>query len=313
MPTRTTKERPKTRISVAPDALSARRNESHDSEKKHGFSSSNEHLDANYIMSPPSLFSRISSGCSSIGWLRDADVTSDFADLVLTANDKVIVVMGQTGSGKSTFINCAVGHEVARVTHTVTSCTEDIQLLQCVHPKHPNQRVFLVDTPGFDHTKARSPRRILQRVSEWLIATYKQDVKLSGILQLDDITQVRMTGSHRVSLRAFSELCGAEFLSNVVLVSTGWEDLDNIQTGTKREQELQKMLADDHGLDGIRYSRFHERTTDAAWGVIDLLQAPRRATKIQSEVVDQHKPLEETSAFQTLRKVWKRWRLTLAG
>jgi hypothetical protein len=120
-----------------------------------------------------------------------------------------------------------------------------------------------------------------------------------------------MTGSHRESLRAFSELCGEEFLPNVVLVSTGWEDLDSVEAGVERERELQKMLADDHGLGAIQYARFCKRTKEAAWDVINLLQAPEHVAKIQSEVVDQSKTLEETSAFQSLTRVWNRWRSTL--
>lgn len=300
-------ERPMARISIAPDVVSTQES----MHQKHRVSTSAEALDGNHITSPVSLFSRMSSrGSSSFGWCKDFDATTD--DLLPTVSDKVVVLMGQTGSGKSTFINCAAGHDVAPVTHSVTSCTNDIRLFHCARPGHPNERIFLVDTPGFDHTKAQSPKGVLQQVSEWLIATYKRDVKVAGILQLVDITQAQVTSSHRLALKAFSELCGADFLCNVVVVSTFWEDLDSLQVGTMREHELRKLLAKDYDFNDIRYSRFPERTKQAAWDVIDLLQGPERVLRIQSEVVDQRRSLEESSAFRSLRKVWNRLKLTYA-
>ncbi|EFI27045.1 TKL/TKL-ccin protein kinase [Coprinopsis cinerea okayama7 len=238
----------------------------------------------------------------------------------LTDNDIVIALMGPTGTGKSTFINCALGDDVARVSGSVRSCTSKVELFACFHPDKPEQRVFFVDTPGFDHTEdVSSEKQTLAQVADWLIKTYKENIRLSGVLHFCSVTSARFSGTDRVNLRVFTELCGPEALDNVVIVSTGWEDLETdelVTLGEKREEQLRNTFLDDAGLDQVRYCRFSERTTQSAWRIIDLFQQQgnqRRPLLIQTEVVDKRLPLSQTSAFQAIRRRWNKWAKSWKG
>lgn len=58
--------------------------------------------------------------------------------------------MGQTGSGKSTFINLATQSDKLRVGHSITSCTSTVDMADPFILD--GRQVFLFDTPGFNDT-----------------------------------------------------------------------------------------------------------------------------------------------------------------
>lgn len=106
---------------------------------------------------------------------------------------------------------------------------------------HTGQRVFLLDTPGFDDTN-RSDTDVLKTISGDLARMYSKDIKLSGIIYLHRITDVRFSGSAQKNLSVFKKLCGDDFYPNVVLATTIWENLSNpglsTTVGDRRENEL---------------------------------------------------------------------------
>lgn len=99
-----------------------------------------------------------------------------------------------------------------------------------------SQTVYLIDTPGFDDTN-RSDNEVLSELASWLTASYKASIKLSGIIYLHRITDVRMQGSAKKNLFMFKKLCGPDALSNVILATTMWEQVTE-DVGVAREKEL---------------------------------------------------------------------------
>ncbi|KAF5325902.1 hypothetical protein D9611_000784 [Ephemerocybe angulata] len=161
--------------------------------------------------------------------------------------DIIIPVMGATGAGKSYLINTllrATGNkEVAIVGRELSSCTVDllpvrIKGLTSRYDALENGDVIIVDTPGFDDTKA-SDFEILKRIAEWLKQSCKGGAVLGGVIYVHDISQDRFSGTARKNLEMFNHLCGDAALHKVMLVTSKWGRQGGRDFGA-RERELQE-------------------------------------------------------------------------
>ncbi|KAF2466864.1 uncharacterized protein BDR25DRAFT_267570, partial [Lindgomyces ingoldianus] len=155
----------------------------------------------------------------------------DIPDISL--GDIVIVVLGVTGSGKSTFINYLSDIEL-EVGHGLETCTDTVQCVPCT--LDDGQRIWLLDTPGFDDTY-RSDTEILKEVENWLNTS---GIRLTGIIYLQSISDVRFTGRGLRNLRIFKRLLGENGLANVVLATTMWTYISD-EEGRRREAEIKEM------------------------------------------------------------------------
>jgi len=182
-----------------------------------------------------------------------------------TPQDSIVVVMGPTGTGKSTFIERATRQESGTVGHKLRTCTTDIRSVNIIHPENGRSVVF-VDTPGFDGP-SMSDVQILSMIADFLRDTYKEKAKLATIIYLHKIDDNRMTGSLLKHLQTFANLCGQTTMPNVVIVTTMWGRVTE-EEGARREAELKKEFWKDMVADGCKTERF-ENTYDSAWRVID--------------------------------------------
>jgi len=220
------------------------------------------------------------------------------ADTNFTPDDVIVVLMGPTGSGKSSFINMATGKE-GGVGHALESCTQGIHVLR-YRNEESDINIVLVDTPGFDDTY-KSDVEILSEVAGWLKKTYENKVMVAGILYLHRISDNRMAGTPLKNLQVFQELCGKNALKNIVLVTTMWDDVEE-STGAAREDELTKEYWNDMIRLGSRTARYHN-TVNSAWDILKVFLAEarkRHATLLQQELVDMHKRLGQSHAGRKL-------------
>lgn len=154
-----------------------------------------------------------------------------------------------------------------------------------------------MDTPGFDDSN-RPDQEILRELSSWLTKTYKNDVRLSGIVYLHRVTDPRFGGTARRNLSMFKKLCGSSNLGAVVLATTFWSRVDPAM-GQAREQELSSSETYWGGMvaNGSRVLR-HDSEAKSGEEIIRYLlgrnQQPTLA--IQDEMVNQGKDLRETGA-----------------
>ncbi|KAF5359402.1 hypothetical protein D9756_003396 [Leucocoprinus leucothites] len=216
-------------------------------------------------------------------------------------DDIVIAFMGPTGVGKSFFIDLLTGQYGARSGDTLASVTVGIEAVRVLHHPLYGNRVVLVDTPGFDDT-TRTDMEILAMVSEWLVKTYKGDVKLSGLIYLHRITDNRMAGSPYRNLRMFGNLCGDLTMSRVVLVTTMWDRVGTMD-GNRREGELKEqfwrvLIEKGSGVDRLKTSDQRD-----AWRIVNgLIERSKERDRVllQEELVDLKRRLNETEAGKTL-------------
>ncbi|PON26905.1 hypothetical protein TGAM01_v204406 [Trichoderma gamsii] len=140
--------------------------------------------------------------------------------------------MGVTSAGKSSSILMCT-NKVVKIGHYLKSCiisVENIALILndriCVH---------LICSPRFDDT-LRSDVQVLQDL-HWFSRSFEEGTRLSGMIYLHRITDVRMTGSARRNLVMFQKLCGENAFSSVVLATTMWNLVEEA-TDEQREREL---------------------------------------------------------------------------
>lgn len=154
-----------------------------------------------------------------------------------------------------------------------------------------------MDTPGFDDSN-RPDQEILRELSSWLTQTYKNNVRLSGIIYLHRVTDPRFGGTARRNLSMFKKLCGSSNLGSVVLATTFWSRVEQ-SIGEAREQELStsdtywgSMVA--HGSRVLRHDSDAESGADIIRYLLGRNEQPTLA--IQDEMVNQGKDLQETAA-----------------
>ena len=80
--------------------------------------------------------------------------------------------------------------------------TEKPQMYQFTHGSN---ELVLIDTPGFDDT-FRDDTQVLQEVANYLASIYRQDMKLSGIVYLHDITKNSTSHGGTANLTIFQAL-----------------------------------------------------------------------------------------------------------
>jgi hypothetical protein len=168
----------------------------------------------------------------------------------------------------------------------------------------PNgQKIYLIDTPGFDDTY-RSDTEILREIADWLAQMYQFRVKLSGIIYLHRITDVRIGGAGMKNLRMFRKLCGEGGLGSVVLATTMWslcpaDDARRREEQLVHQNDLWKYLVG-HGAQVFR------QDDGAASGqkIIDYLvkRAKPVTLDIQREMVDQGLTLGQTGAGKEVQE-----------
>lgn len=143
----------------------------------------------------------------------------------ITCSDALILVMGSTGSGKSSFIADLVqsnADEKVEIGHGLESHTREVNIFSFTQSDGITQRrVFLIDTPGFNDTD-RSDGDIFKNIAFILVQTYRAGLNLAGVIYLHRINDNRLTRSEKRSLRVLEKMCGEAAYLAILFVSTMW-------------------------------------------------------------------------------------------
>ncbi|TFK23539.1 hypothetical protein FA15DRAFT_620621 [Coprinopsis marcescibilis] len=161
--------------------------------------------------------------------------------------DIIVLIMGNSGVGKSSFINAfdVAGGTSATVGHTLQPGTRDIRMYAVRLPDElaseykadlESRRIVLVDTPGFDTSAGNSDT--LFKITEWLNKQYTRGATLGGVVFMCDISVNRVNKAARLNVEQFKKMLGrSNPFQRVVLVTAAWDEV-NPEIGAKREEEL---------------------------------------------------------------------------
>ena len=221
----------------------------------------------------------------------------------------MVLVMGNTGAGKSYLINQLAGSKVVQEGASLDSCElrtnpitglllteryEGTQACQMVSVKLGNTTVLLIDTPGFDDT-VRPDSEILEEIAKLLAAQYKLGVELKGIIYVHRITDIRYGRSSVKTFNVCQKVCGDAALGNVLLVTSRWFEVDP-ELGSDRERQLRDKFWAYMLNKGSKMSRFHGTRDSAIALVSQLLTKDGVVLELQRELVDDKRHLKDTVA-----------------
>ncbi|QDS70179.1 hypothetical protein FKW77_006349 [Venturia effusa] len=209
----------------------------------------------------------------------------------------MILLLGQTGAGKSHFINSLKPGSVKESAHSV-SCTSCPELVEV---EVDGKSFLLIDTPGFNDTWRdfkRSDSVILEEIARTLAIQRHLGVKLRGILYLYDIMSTRMTGDTLRQAELVRKVCGAQNFCNVMLVTTRWPD--GVEAQRKwhcpiREGDLRRMFWRQMIEGGSRMWRFDD-TMESAKAIIRIFEEKDDVVLALQQEMMHGTTLENTSA-----------------
>jgi hypothetical protein len=162
------------------------------------------------------------------------------------------------------------------------------------------RKVILIDTPGFDDTN-KSDFEILSDISAFLGKPYRSSMRLVGIIYLQPITDIRMSGSSLKSIGMVERLCGLEACPGLTIATTMWENQrmaeGGEEEGTSRERQLSENTTFFGTLvkNGANFRR-HSGTKESAEGIMSELVRGNATIvlDIQKQLVDDSLILGET-------------------
>ncbi|TFK24912.1 hypothetical protein FA15DRAFT_704215 [Coprinopsis marcescibilis] len=224
-------------------------------------------------------------------------------------NDSIVIVLGPTGSGKSTFINNVVGEAVAPTSPGLDSCTTTIRgyRVPFKHDRSLPQRLFLVDTPGFDAILDNiDASRTFKDLCEWLKIAHCQGATVGAMVYIFGCTN-RVANSYCEDLKIFQEMCGKDFLPKVVLCVTGG-DSDKDATDQRMEALRQSVRWEPLLQAGASMGHLKNSSTSATEVVKKLAGTGafnRTCTLALMDELADHKSPDQTASGKSLRSWFK--------
>ncbi|KAF7983344.1 hypothetical protein HWV62_22309 [Athelia sp. TMB] len=133
-------------------------------------------------------------------------------------------------------------------------------------------------------------------------------MKLAGIVYVHPISDNRMNGTHMSSLRMLKTICGNN-MSGITIITSMWNIIKDVEACEKREAELKSNWWKEYIQRGCLIERFYANDSTSARRIIkDMLQGPGLTLQLTKEIVDEKKPLSQTTAGRSaggLRSIYK--------
>ncbi|PPQ69098.1 hypothetical protein CVT24_000142 [Panaeolus cyanescens] len=138
-----------------------------------------------------------------------------------------VLLMGQTGVGKSNFIEKLVGDPSLGISKDqLEGVTQEVSAFKILGLQRTWSDIYLIDVPGFADRKI-SEMRIVDMVRNW-VDEHVSPIgmgSISYIIYIDRITDTRVPGSKRKLMAMFKEILGPRTARSVTIVTSMWDEV----------------------------------------------------------------------------------------
>ncbi|KAF9031475.1 P-loop containing nucleoside triphosphate hydrolase protein [Panaeolus papilionaceus] len=184
---------------------------------------------------------------------------------------RVILILGPTGAGKSSFVEALAGpsQKLSLSSDQLAGYTQHINAFRVVNANVRKGQLFVIDTPGFSDSKF-SEKEILEMVHDWLSQRHLSWVR---ILYLVPINGTRLPGTQRKTLEMLKKFLESshEPLTSLTFATTMWDMLHSEgaqRRGKSNFEELRDKQLKDFIDDGARIMKFRN-TLPSAMEILD--------------------------------------------
>ncbi|KAF9036359.1 hypothetical protein BJ165DRAFT_1533189 [Panaeolus papilionaceus] len=200
----------------------------------------------------------------------------------------VVLIMGPTGAGKSSFIEALVGQDDCALekisssqlegyTQRVTAYRIDGLLTR----DSSQRKIYLIDTPGFSDNKF-SEFDIISKIRAWWNENGER--YFDQIIYLTPVGSVRLPGSQRETLAFFKKLMGKDGAGMLTIATTMWDTVWGEQGAQRAERNFEQLRDEvwkNFIADGSRITRFYN-TQESALQILDkVLRMPNKFSDLE--------------------------------
>ncbi|KAF9034627.1 hypothetical protein BJ165DRAFT_1534075 [Panaeolus papilionaceus] len=205
-----------------------------------------------------------------------------------------VLIMGSTGSGKSTFIEALGLKGSSKISSNgLDGYTQAVSTYKLNHITTPGGRqIYVIDSPGFADTKI-SELAIVSMLQRWI----KNNGFVNHIFYLMPITKVRLPGSQRKVLKTFRALTGITTARNITVITTMWDTIWGEHAAQRAEEtfrQLQNNIWKDFINQGSQIARF-QNTKESALSILDQVFG---STNNNSFTMEEHRERIRGSPYE---------------
>ncbi|TDL19392.1 hypothetical protein BD410DRAFT_440316 [Rickenella mellea] len=206
-------------------------------------------------------------------------------DEISPRDSKVILIMGKTRTGKSTFINDVIGSVEMQTSDSLESVTSEISYVttQLKH-RGTNHNIALVDTVGWAGSDPNLSKDVLLSRIVAKLSSMQTKPTVVGIIYLHRITDNSMGLEQVDNLEIFQSLVGEDAMSSVIFLTNGWTSQ---RAGERAETALKQNYWNRAIAAGARAERL-----DVGSPRVD-----------EEEMTDEHKGLYRSNALRIVRLI----------
>ncbi len=217
----------------------------------------------------------------------------------------MVVLVGVTGAGKTTFASVASDQKDLGIGDGLDPCTRDPH---AVHFTLDGRPVVLNDTPGFDDT-VRTDIEILEGIGKWVAKQgFTKSQPLDGLILLHPIyvTHEFDSSMERKRIRLLESILGKDAYKRVVIATTMWGTL-TCEDDVKRDIDARwhKGVWDSFRKGGATITE-HDNTSESAHRIIRSIikrsdESERVEILLQKEMAKKSARFIETSAGKEVK------------